>query len=50
MCSTTLLEERVARKEGEFAYCRTGEMAADFLTKAVPVGKFKMCCEKVGIE
>jgi hypothetical protein len=43
-------KERVARKEVEFAYCPTGEMAADFLTKAVPVGKFRKCCEMVGIE
>ena len=42
--------ERVARKEVEFVYCPTGEMAADFLTKAVPAGKFKKCCEMVGLE
>jgi hypothetical protein len=42
--------ERVARKEVEFAYCPTGEMAVDFLTKAMPVGKFKKCCEMVGIK
>jgi hypothetical protein len=42
--------ERVARKEVEFAYCPTGEMAADFLTKEVPVGKFKKWCEMEGIE
>jgi hypothetical protein len=40
----------VARKEVEFVYCPTGEMAADFLTKAVPAGKFKKCCEMVGLE
>jgi hypothetical protein len=43
-------KERVARKEVEFAYCPTGKMAADFLTKAVPVRKFKKCCEMVGIK
>jgi hypothetical protein len=42
--------ERIARKEVKFAYCPTGEMAAVFLTKAVPVRKFKKCCETVGIE
>jgi hypothetical protein len=42
--------ERVARKAVEFVYCPTGEMAADFLTKAVPAGKFKKCCEMVGLE
>jgi hypothetical protein len=42
--------ERMARKEVDFDYCPTGEMAADFLTKAVAVGKFKKCCEMIGIE
>jgi hypothetical protein len=42
--------ERVAEKEVEIAYFPTDEMAADFLTKAVPVGKFKKCCEMVGIK
>jgi hypothetical protein len=39
--------ERVVRREVEFVYCRMGEMAAVFLTKAVPVGKFKKCGEMV---
>jgi hypothetical protein len=49
--------ERVARKKVEFVYFPTGEMAAEFLTKAcqglsisVPAGKFKKCCEMVGLE
>jgi hypothetical protein len=42
--------ERVARKDVEIAYCPTGKMAADVLTKAVPVGEFKKCCEMVGIK
>jgi hypothetical protein len=42
--------ERVAQKKVEFVYCLTGEMAADFLTKAVPARKFKKCCEMVGLE
>jgi hypothetical protein len=42
--------ERVARREVEFIYCPTGEMAVDFLTTAVPVGKFKKCCEMVEID
>jgi hypothetical protein len=42
--------EKVARKEVEFAYCSTSEMAADFLTKAVPVGKFKKFYEMVEIK
>jgi hypothetical protein len=42
--------ERMARKEVDFDYCPTGEMAADFLTKAIAVGKFKKCCEMIGIE
>jgi hypothetical protein len=46
----SIARERVARKEVEFVYCPTGEMAADFLTKAVPAGKFKKCCEMVGLE
>jgi hypothetical protein len=41
--------ERVARKDVEFVYCPTREMAADLLTKAVPAGKFKKCCEMVGL-
>jgi hypothetical protein len=40
----------MARKKVEFVYCPTGEMAADFLTKAVPAGTFKKCCEMVGLE
>jgi hypothetical protein len=42
--------EWVARREVEFVYCPTGEMAADSPTKAVPIGKFKKCCEMVGID
>jgi hypothetical protein len=35
--------ERVARRQVEFVLYPTSEMAADFLTKAVPLGKFKKC-------
>ena len=41
--------ERVARKEVCFEYCNTGAMVADFLTKALPIGKFKFCCSGIGL-
>ena len=41
--------ERVARKEVEFAYCRTEDMNADILTKALTPGKFKKCRIEIGI-
>ena len=41
--------ERVAWKEVGFAYCRTEDMKADILTKALAPGKFKKCKSEIGI-
>ena len=41
--------ERVARKEVTFSFCRTEDMKADLLTKALSPGKFKKCREEIGI-
>ena len=41
--------ERVARKEVGFAYCKTEDMKADILTKALAPGKFKKCKREIGI-
>ncbi len=42
--------ERVARKEINFVFCRTEDMKADILTKALAPGKFKKCRKMIGIE
>jgi hypothetical protein len=41
--------ERVARREVSFEYCRTDDMIADCLTKAVPEHKFLKCCAGMGL-
>ncbi len=41
--------ERVSRKEVCFEYCNTEAMIADYLTKALPVGKFRFCCSGMGV-
>lgn len=41
--------ERVARKEVEFSYCNTDLNVADIMTKALPEGKFAVCCEGMGV-
>jgi hypothetical protein len=41
--------ERVARKEVGFAHCRTEDMKADIMTKALAPGKFKKCKSDIGI-
>ena len=41
--------ERVARKEVGFEYCKTDDMKADILTKALAPGKFKKCKREIGI-
>ena len=41
--------ERVARKEVEFSYLPTTEMAADMFTKAVPKAKLLICCAEIGV-
>ncbi len=43
-------KERVARKEINFVFCRTEDMKADILTKALAPGKFKKCRKMIGIE
>ena len=41
--------ERVYRKEVTFEYISTEEMVADCLTKALPLGKFKLCISGMGV-
>ncbi|GAQ92924.1 hypothetical protein KFL_012050010, partial [Klebsormidium nitens] len=41
--------ERVARKEVAFAYCRTEDMKADIMTKALAPGKLKKCKSLIGV-
>ena len=41
--------ERVARGEVEFEYCKSADMAADSLTKAVPAGRVVKCRELMGM-
>ena len=41
--------ERVARGEVEFEYCKSEDMAADSLTKAVPGGRVVKCRELIGL-
>lgn len=41
--------ERVARKEVEFQYCRTDDMVADCMTKALPEVKFAICRAGMGM-
>ncbi len=43
-------KERVARKEVNFVFCKTEDMKADILTKALALGKFKKCRKEIGIE
>jgi hypothetical protein len=42
--------ERVACKEVNIIFCRTEDMKADILTKALAPGKFKECRKEIGIE
>ncbi len=44
------VRERVARKEVNFVFCRTEDMKADILTKALAPSKFKKCRKEIGIE
>jgi hypothetical protein len=44
------VKERVACKEVNFIFCRTEDMKADILTKALAPGKFKKCKKEIGIE
>ena len=41
--------DRVLRGDVHFSYCRTDDMAADFLTKALSTEKFKRCRELIGM-
>ncbi|GAQ92713.1 hypothetical protein KFL_011050010, partial [Klebsormidium nitens] len=41
--------ERVARSGVAFAYCRTEDMTADIMTKALGPGKFKKCKSEIEI-
>ena len=41
--------ERVSRKEVIFEYCSTSNMVADCFTKALPPGKFGLCCAGMGV-
>ena len=42
--------ERVARNEIEFSYCRTNEMIADCLTKAIQAPVLDMCRKGMGVQ
>jgi hypothetical protein len=44
-----IAREHVARKEVGFASCRTEDMKADIMTKALAPGKFKKCKSEIGI-
>jgi hypothetical protein len=41
--------ERVARREVHFSYCKSEDMIADCMTKALPAIKFIKCREGMGI-
>jgi hypothetical protein len=43
-------KERVAHKEVNFVFCRTEDMKADILTKALAPGTFKKCRKEINIE
>ena len=42
--------ERVQSKEVTFHYVPTTDMAADMLTKVLPVSKHEACCGMIGVE
>ena len=42
-------KERVSRKEVVFEYCSTDVMGADCFIKALPPGKFSLCCAGMGV-
>jgi hypothetical protein len=42
--------ELVACKEVNFVFCRTEDMKANILTKALAPSKFKKCRKEIGIE
>lgn len=41
--------ERVQSKEVAFTYVSTTDMAADMMTKVVPVSKHEACCKMIGV-
>ena len=41
--------ERVQRKEVTFHYISTNEMAADIMTKVLPLNKHEACCDMMGM-
>jgi hypothetical protein len=41
--------ERVQRKEVTFHYIPTSDMAADFMTKVLPLSKHELCCDMMGM-
>lgn len=41
--------ERVARKEVNFTYVQSSDQVADIMTKPLPPGKFKNCCDSMGL-